>query len=275
MQLSLENQPNPRGPLAHILHLEDCELDRELVRLLLRNARIDCEITAVETEGDFVRNLNQESWDLIRSDFSLPSFDGVRALAIAAKTCPSTPFIFVTGTIGEDIAVESLKSGATDYVLKQRMTRLVGSVRRALNERAERLRREKAEADLKKSEEQLIHQAYHDPLTDLPNRALLQDRLIQALSSAKRRSEKVAILFVDVDQFKFVNDSLGHSAGDLILKQVAERLERCARKDDTHGSNVKHIVEDAVRDVAEQAVTKIEASPEIAKVTTPPAKPAQ
>jgi diguanylate cyclase (GGDEF)-like protein len=233
MQQSQENQPSTRGPLAHILHLEDSEQDRELVRLLLRNAHIDCEITAVETEGDFVRSLNQESWDLILSDFSLPSFDGIQALAIAAKTWPSTPFIFVTGTIGEDIAVESLKSGATDYILKQRMTRLGGSVRRALNERAERLRREKAEADLKKSKEQLIYLAYHDPLTDLPNRALLQDRLIQALSSAKRRAEKVALLFVDLDQFKFVNDSLGRSAGDLILKQVAERLERCARKDDT------------------------------------------
>jgi diguanylate cyclase (GGDEF)-like protein len=233
MQLSQESQPSHRGPLVQILHLEDSGPDRELVKLLLGNAGIDCEITAVETEVDFVRSLNQESWDLILSDFSLPSFDGIRALEIAAKACPSTPFIFVTGTLGEDIAVESLKSGATDYVLKQRMTRLGGSVRRALNERAERLGREKAEADLKKSEGQLLFLAYHDPLTNLPNRVLFQDRLMQALSSAKRREEKLALLLIDLDQFKFVNDSLGHSAGDLVLKQVTERLERCAKKDDT------------------------------------------
>ncbi len=139
MQPSLESQPSSPGSVAHILHLEDSEPDRELVRLLLKDASIDCEITAVETEGDFVRSLNQESWDLILSDFSLPSFDGIRALAIAAKICPSTPFIFVTGTIGEDIAVESLKSGATDYVLKQRMTRLVGvGAARPEYERAEK-----------------------------------------------------------------------------------------------------------------------------------------
>jgi diguanylate cyclase (GGDEF)-like protein len=233
MQHLQASQPEDRSSLARILHLEDSETDRELVKLLLRDAGIDCEIIAVQTEADFVRGLNQESWDLILSDFSLPSYDGMQALATAVMTCPSTPFIFVTGTMGEDIAVESLKGGATDYVLKQRMTRLGGSVQRALDERAERLRREKAETGLKKSEEQLRFQAYHDSLTNLPNRVLFLDRLTQALSSAGRRSEKVALLFIDLDNFKNINDSLGHPGGDIILQQVAERLERCARNGDT------------------------------------------
>ena len=233
MQFSQASRAEDRSSLTRILHLEDSETDRELVKLLLRDAGIDCEITAVQTEADFVRSLNQESWDLILSDFCLPSYDGMQALTTAAMTCPSTPFIFVTGTMGEDIAVESLKSGATDYVLKQRMTRLGGSVRRALNERAEMLRRERAETDLKESEEQLRFQAYHDSLTNLPNRSLFLDRLTQALSSAGRRSEKVALLFIDLDNFKNINDSLGHPGGDIILQQVAERLERCARNGDT------------------------------------------
>jgi len=133
---------------TRILHLEDNEFDLELVRSLLEKEDLNCEITPVETQADFVRALESGEWDLILSDYALPSFNGLEALAIAVATCPNTPFIFVTGTLGEDIAVESLKVGATDYVLKQRMARLSSSVRRALKERAERLRRELAEREL-------------------------------------------------------------------------------------------------------------------------------
>src|ERR1035441_4639459 len=105
---------------------------------MLDEASIENDISAVETRADFERSLAENDWDLILSDFGLPSFDGLQALEMAVKVCPNTPFIFVTGTLGEDVAVESLKIGATDYVLKQRMTRLATSVRRALKEREER-----------------------------------------------------------------------------------------------------------------------------------------
>ncbi len=257
MQLSQVIQPNNRPPPARILHLEDSELDQELVRVLLKNASIDCEIVVVLTREEFVRHLSLGNWDLILADYSLPSFDGMQALEIARKTCPTTPFIFLTGTIGEDVAVESLISGATDYVLKQHLKRLVGCVRRALNERAERMRRLQAEANLKVREEQFRFLAYHDSLTNLPNRVLLQDRLMQALSNATRRSEKVAILFIDLDQFKIVNDTLGHSAGDQVLKQVAERLERSARSGDTVarlGGDEFLLVVNGVKDTTDAAV---------------------
>ncbi len=257
MQLMQGNQTDDRPPPVRILHLEDNELDQELVRVQLENAYIDCEIVAVSTGVDYVRHLSLGNWDMILADYSLPTYDGMQALEIATSTCPTTPFIFVTGTMGEEIAVESLKSGATDYVLKQHLKRLVGCVRRALNERAERLRRHQAEADLKVSEEHLLFLAFHDPLTALPNRALLQDRLIQALSNATRRSEKVAILFIDLDQFKNVNDTLGHSAGDLVLKQVAERLARSIRSGDTVarlGGDEFVLVVNAVKDTTDAAV---------------------
>jgi diguanylate cyclase (GGDEF)-like protein len=242
---------------TRILHLEDNEFDLELVRSLLEKEDLNCEITPVETQADFVRALESGEWDLILSDYALPSFNGLEALAIAVATCPNTPFIFVTGTLGEDIAVESLKVGATDYVLKQRMARLSSSVRRALKERAERLRRELAERELERSEEQLRYLAYHDSLTRLPNRALLQDRLEQAIAGARRDSSKVALLFVDLDNFKDVNDSLGHPAGDLVLQQVAERLRRCARECDTvarQGGDEFLVVLDTVKDSTDAVI---------------------
>ena len=92
---------------------------------------------------------------MILADYSLPSFDGFAALTIAHQLCPDIPFIFVTGVMGEDIAVETLKRGATDYVLKQKMERFGPAVRRALSESVERKRRRRAEAELTQSEEQL------------------------------------------------------------------------------------------------------------------------
>ena len=242
---------------AHILHLEDNASDRELVKLLLEEAGIKNEISAVQTRNDFVRSLADDEWDLILSDFSLPAFDGLQALEMASKACPNTPFIFVTGTLGEDTAVESLKIGATDYVLKQRMNRLASSVRRALKERTEKLRREKAERDLKNSEDRLRFLAYHDALTDLPNRALLLDRLAQALAGARRNQGRFAVMFIDLDRFKNINDSLGHAAGDIVLKQVAERLRGCARENDTVarlGGDEFVVVLNAVRDSTDAAV---------------------
>ncbi len=93
--------------------------------------------------------------DLILSDYALPSFDGSSALTIAKKKAPDVPFIFVTGTMGEEVAIETLKNGATDYVLKTRLVRLVPSVWRALREAAERRERRRAEEQLRRSHEQL------------------------------------------------------------------------------------------------------------------------
>jgi diguanylate cyclase (GGDEF)-like protein len=223
------NDPQP----IHILHLEDTELDIELVSQTLRRAGIDCEITVVQTRDDFVSRLFDEKWDVILADYSLPAFDGLEALTIAAKISADTPFIFVTGTLGEDIVVESLKSGATDYVLKTSLRRLGSSVRRALSERAERRRREEAEAELGKSEERIRFQAYHDTLTGTLNRASFEERLAETLCDAIRRNEYVALLYIDLDNFKDVNDSLGHPTGDIVLQQIAERLKKCSRRHDT------------------------------------------
>jgi PAS domain S-box-containing protein len=135
-----------------ILYLEDDPRDAELVRETLDSEGIASLVTLVETEADFLSALKQGGFDLILADYTLPSFDGLSALRIARNGWPHIPFIFVSGTLGEDVAIEALKIGATDYVFKTRLSRVVPSVRRALLEAAEKTERRRAEEALRRSE---------------------------------------------------------------------------------------------------------------------------
>ncbi len=142
-----------------ILHLEDNPGDAELVSATLKTAGLDFRVTLAKSRKDFVAAMGRKKFDLIISDFTLPSFNGREALAIAREKAPDTPFVFVSGTIGEDAAIQSLRDGATDYVLKTKLTRLVPAVSRALREADERRKlrlaeklREMALEDLKQSE---------------------------------------------------------------------------------------------------------------------------
>ena len=151
-----------QSPL-HILHLEDDATDAELLLAMLEAAGIVSQVTLVDSQADFLASLEQGGWDLILADYSLPSFDGLSALKIALETCPDVPFIFVSGTLGEEVAVEALKIGAADYVLKERLSRLALSVQRALREAQARAGRKRAEEALSESEQRyrmLIEKAY-------------------------------------------------------------------------------------------------------------------
>src|SRR6202521_4683961 len=140
-----------RCPLR-ILSIEDDPKDTELIRDLLETEDIACEVTRVDTEAALLASAEQGGIDLILSDFTPPSFDGISALKLATKACPDVPFIFVSGTLGEEVAIEALKIGATDYVLKTRLSRLVPSVLRALREATQRAERKRAEEALRQSE---------------------------------------------------------------------------------------------------------------------------
>src|SRR6202171_2693491 len=140
-----------KSPLR-ILQLEDDPRDAELVQEKLALDGNACEVTRVETEADFIASLEQGGFDLILADYSLPSFDGVSALKLAQQTRPDLPFIVVAGTLGEDLAIEALKIGATDYVSKTGLSRLVSSVKRALREAYERGELSRAEDGLRRSE---------------------------------------------------------------------------------------------------------------------------
>ena len=135
-----------------MLFLEDDPKDAELVHASLEAEGIVFEMTRADTQPDFVAFLQTGGFDLILADYTLPLFDGISALRIAQETCPEVPFIFVSGTMGEDLAIEALKQGATDYVFKTRLSRIAPSVRRALREAKERSERRQVEEALQRSE---------------------------------------------------------------------------------------------------------------------------
>ncbi len=138
-----------------ILHLEDDRNDAELVQETLLSEGISCDVVRVETRTDFLTALEQGVFDIILADYALPSFDGLSALAIMKKKYPDIPFIFVSGAMGEELAIETLKNGATDYVLKHRLSRLVPALHRALMEVEGRNKRKQAEEELRKYQEHL------------------------------------------------------------------------------------------------------------------------
>src|SRR5436190_19599288 len=168
--------------------LEDDAADAELTCFALRKGGVNFSLTRVESKEEYLRELEQPP-ELILSDYSLPGFDGHAALDLAQEKRPDIPFIFVTGTMGEEVAIETLKSGATDYVLKTGLSRLGSAVQRALREAHERGERHRAEEQLRESHEQLralsvyLQSVREEERTRIARE--VHDELGQALTSCK------------------------------------------------------------------------------------------
>lgn len=174
---------------VHILMLEDDVADAELTKFALRKGGLNFSLDRVETKDEYVKALEDQRPTLILSDYSLPGFNGHDALHLALEKCPETPFIFVTGTMGEEVAIETLKSGATDYVLKTRLSRLTPAVNRALREAQERAQHRRAEEQLRESHERLralsvyLQRVREEERTRISRE--VHDELGQALTSCK------------------------------------------------------------------------------------------
>ena len=341
-------QTNP----LRILLIEDCLEDTELTVRELKRGGLEFDWRRVDTELALARACSEFEPTMVLSDYAMPGFDGLSALRLVRELRPEVPFIFVSGTIGEETAIQSLRSGANDYILKSNLSRLPTAVKRALRDAAEgaqrleteealRLRDRAVEAsvnpvlivsatdpampivyvnhafeqvtgysrdemlgqncrllqgtdrnqpelekirraiaeqtdgrallrnyrkdgslfwnmlyvtpvrdprsnqvthfvgvqhditEIKRYQEELEHQANHDALTGLANRNLLRDRLEQGLRVAHRYGRACTVAFIDLDNFKLINDSLGHDIGDQVLKIVGERLAACIREGDT------------------------------------------
>jgi len=335
-----------------ILLIEDSLEDTELTVRELKRGGLEFDWRRVDTELALARACSEFEPTMVLSDYAMPGFDGLSALRLVRELRPEVPFIFVSGTIGEETAIQSLRSGANDYILKSNLSRLPTAVKRALRDAAEgaqrleteealRLRDRAVEAsvnpvlivsatdpampivyvnhafeqvtgysrdemlgqncrllqgtdrnqpelekirraiaeqkdgrallrnyrkdgslfwnmlyvtpvrdprsnqvthfvgvqhditEIKRYQEELEHQANHDALTGLANRNLLRDRLEQGLRVAHRYGRACTVAFIDLDNFKLINDSLGHDIGDQVLKIVGERLAACIREGDT------------------------------------------
>lgn len=209
-----------------LLQVEDTPGDAALIERALHRAGYDVLSRRVDSAEALRRELHGSEWDLVIADYTMPAFSSTKALAIVREQHPDLPFIFVSATVGEDTAVAAMRTGAHDYIMRDNLTRLAPAVERELREAS--VRRERHLVS-----QRVAYLAYHDSLTDLPNRALFLDRLQQAILRAHRDDKGLAVLLIDLDGFKEVNDALGHHAGDLVLQEVATRLRHSLRASDT------------------------------------------
>jgi PAS domain S-box-containing protein len=186
-----------------ILNLEDNALDAALNGEMLSARWPECELVRVQNREDFMAALEDGGFDIILSDFSMPGFDGLQALALARVERPQVPFLFVSGTIGEDTAIEALKNGATDYILKHRLLRLIPAVDRALREVGEHAEYKRAEESMRQSEHK-----YRELFESLTDGAFLADE----------QSGKI------IDSNRAAEDLLGRTRAEIVGHNLSEFL---------------------------------------------------
>ena len=213
-------------PSLNLLLIEHSDRDAAEILRTLAALGHHVHVQRTDTAEALVAALSRTHWDLVIADYTSAAIGAERGLGIVREHAGEVPFIFISSASGEEAAVEAMRIGAQDYILKDSLGRLGPAIERELREAA--IRRER-----QRQSDRVAYLAYHDELTDLPNRTLLNDRLHQGILAAKREARPLALLAVDLDGFKEINDSLGHHAGDRVLQVVAARLRSILRESDT------------------------------------------
>jgi diguanylate cyclase (GGDEF)-like protein len=208
--------------MIKVLLVEDNDVDAQLTQDLLSEwSTEEFLITRTKTLGEGIRLLSCERFDAVLLDLSLPDTFGLPTVKEVHATSPTTPVVVLSGVSDQTLAIQAVQQGAQDYLVK-------GQGHPELLARAIRYAIER-----KHSEERLTYLAQYDHLTGLVNRSLFRDRLAQAMARSKRTRQPIALMLLDLDRFKAVNDNFGHDIGDELLKAVSERLKACVREVDT------------------------------------------
>ena len=249
-------------PQINVLLIEDNPDDARLIEIMFAEVRgIAFNLNWVESLGEGLAQLAANEIDVVLLDLGLPESSGLDTLNRIFSQAPKLPALVVlSGLADETIGVQAVQSGAQDYLVKGRvdsalLTRSIRyaiersqteeALRQAHDELERRVMERTAElantvdalhaqiTERKQAEERISYMAHHDALTGLPNRTLFQDRIRQAIIHAHRNETQVAVLFIDLDYFKHINDLLGHHIGDCLLQMVAMRLQKCLREGDS------------------------------------------
>jgi diguanylate cyclase (GGDEF)-like protein len=196
----------------------------------------DC--SEASSAEDALTALSEETFDLVISDIDMGGMSGLELVPRVHSLAPDTVVVMISGNQDIEFAINALRVGAFDYISKPIDIRHVeAAVERALKHssllKEKRLYKEQIEHLLQQRTAEVDWLAYYDTVTQLPNRALFEDRLTQAVAIARAKEQSLGVLFISVDQFKKVNDSLGHGPGDSLLREFAERLKSCISKSDT------------------------------------------
>lgn len=223
--LPLDEQPtsdlDSGPPSGSVLVIEDNASDAEILAHLLCQSDGAPEVRHARSLGEGIQWLQREVHQAIFLDLHLPDGGGLEAVREVTAAAPSVPVIVLTGAADPKLELEAVKAGAQDFLRKSTLDEL--GLLRSMSFAVER----------KRSETRLAFLAHHDALTGLANRTLFDSRLRRALERGGRSGQPVALLFLDLDRFKQINDTLGHEVGDQLLVQVAERLRGAVRAFET------------------------------------------
>ena len=220
---------------ASVLIIDDDEQIRSLLVTVL-GGNYRCRTAGSAEEA--LTALADTAFDLVISDIDMGGMSGLELVPHVHSMSPDTVVLMISGDQDIETAIEAMRAGAFDYITKPLDLRHVeAAVERALDHcrllREKRRYKEQLERLLTQRTAEVDRLAYYDTVTDLPNRTLFEDRLTQAVSIARSADQTLGVLFISVDQFKKVNDTLGHGPGDGLLREFAERLKSCIKETDT------------------------------------------